>query len=231
MFARSQAVLLAAVAGLAAPAGEARAQNEFQPPPNSLALDDTGAVEAIQGNYVKFRSSKEEVWLLELRPETTVSIEGEADGSYLRPGLAVELTGSVNEKLTLDDPIEEIEVFSGKGRSSQGLFSPDESDEDAKPLKNPEVGKYRIRGRVRTVKDGTIVVAAGRFMISGKLGEEVKVKINLDDARKAKFGDKMTVKAWYYDITKPNPTLMRPGKALAEEVKITLSDPTDDKGR
>jgi hypothetical protein len=229
MSVKTQTRFLTILAAAAAWAAQAAAQNTFQAPPNSLALDDTGTVEAIQGNYVKFRSSKEDVWLLELRPQSTVLIEGEADASYLRPGLAVELTGSVNDKLTLDEPIEQIEVFSGKGRSSQGLFPPDESNEDAKPLRNPEVGKYRIRGRVRTVKDGQLVVAAGRFMISGKLGEEVKVKINLDDASKAKFGDKMMVKAWYYDTWKPNPALMRPGKALAENIKITLSDPTDKK--
>jgi hypothetical protein len=41
----------------------------------------------------------------------------------------------------------------------------------------------------------------------------------------------MKVKAWYPDTWKPNPAFMRPGKAWAEQVKITLSDPTETKGR
>lgn len=228
MFVKTQAMLTAVVLGLAVCA-EANAQKQFQAPANALALDDTGAVEAILGNVVKFRDSKENVWLLEVSPQTTVSIEGEADASYLHPGLTVELTGTVNKELTLDEDIEQVEVVGGKGRPSLGLFSPDDSDEDAKPLRNPEVGKYRIRGKVRRVKDGEMEVAAGRFKITGKLGDELKVKLNFDDARKAKFGDTMKVKAWYYDATKP--ILMRPGKALAEQIKITLSDPTDSKGR
>jgi hypothetical protein len=229
MLVKTQAFFSAAVVGLAAWAAEAHAQKEFPALPNALALDDTGAVEAIQGNLVKFRDSKENVWLLEVRPETTVLIEGEADASYLRPGLTVELTGSVNEKHALDEPIQQIEVLSGKGRPAQGLFSPDDDADEAKPLKKPEVGKYRIRGKVRSVKEGQLVVAAGRFMISGTLGDELKVKLTLDDARRAKFGDTMKVKAWYYDTWKP--ILMRPGKALAEDIKITLSEPTEGKGR
>lgn len=221
---RAQLLLAAGVLGLAMVPAGARAQDEFQAPANSLALEDTGTLDRMQGNFVWFRDSKNEPWRLQVVPQTTVSIEGEADADYLRPGLTVALTGEVNENSTLVEPIKEIEVIIGKGRPSLGLFSP-EVDGDAKPLRNPEAGKYRIRGRIASIKQGELLIVAGRLKINGKTSEKLKVKLTLDDASAAQFGDTMKVKAWYYDQGKPKPTLNLPGQALAEEVNITLSKP------
>jgi len=227
---RTQLLLAAGVFSLAlAPAG-ARAQGEFRAPPNSLILEDTGTLEGMQGNFVKFRDSKKDPWLLQVVRQTNVAIEGEADADYLRPGLTVELTGTVNQQGSLDEPIEEIEVLSVKGRPSLGLFSAEDETSD-KPIRNPEPGKYRIRGKLASFKDGELLIAAGRLKIAAKTAEELKVKLTLDDARSAKFGDTLKVKAWYYDQGKPNPTLNLPGKALAETVSITLSEPPSAKRR
>jgi hypothetical protein len=219
---RTQLLLAAAMLGLGLGASGATAQEKFPTPPNSLALEDTGTLEAMQGNVVKFRDSKNEAWLLTVVGQTTMSIEGEADENYLRPGLTIELTGEVNDKNELAEPIKELSVVEGKGRPSLGLFSP-ESGDDTKPVRNPTAGKYRIRGRVTGFKDSELAIAAGRWKIAAKVDPELKVKLTLDDPRAAKFGDSMTVKAWYYDQGKP--TLNFPGKALAEEIKITLTNP------
>jgi len=216
-------LLLAAAIGLGLGAGAA-AQDNFPTPPNSLALEDTGTLEAMQGNFVIFRDSKENLWRLTVVGQTAISIEGEADEHYLRPGLTIELVGEVNEKNEIAEPIKELEVIEGKGRPPLGLFPP-ESDDDSKPVRNPEAGKYRIRGRVATFKGGEILIAAGRWKIAGKVDDELKVKLNIDDVRAAQRGDTMQVKAWHYDAQKPNPTFNRPGQALAEQVKITLTNP------
>jgi len=221
---RTQLLLAAGVFGLALGRAGAHAQEQFQVPPNSLALEDTGTLEGMQGNFVKFRDSKKDPWLLQVLPQTTVSVEGEADADYLRRGMTIELTGTVNEDSTLAEPVGEIEVLSSKGRPSLGFFSTDD-DKNTRPVRNPEAGKYRIRGKLASYKDGELLVAVGRLKITGKIGEEVKVKLTLDDARSAKFGDTVKVKAWYYDQTKPNPALNLPGKALAETLSITLSEP------
>ncbi len=221
---RTRLLLAAGVFGLALGPAGAQAQGQFQVPPNSLSLEDTGTLEGMQGNIVNFRDSKKDPWRLHVVRQTTLSIEGEADADYLRPGMTVELTGTVNEDGTLSEPIKEIEVLSVKGRPSLGLFSPDKG-KNAKPVRNPEAGKYRIRGKLTSYKDGALLIAIGRLKITGKTGDELKVKLTLDDVRSAKFGDIVKVKAWYYDQNKPNPTFNRPGNALAEQVSITLSEP------
>jgi hypothetical protein len=227
---QSQLLLAAGVFGLALGPAGAHAQVEFPVPRNSLALEETGTLEGMQGNLVKFRDSKKDTWLLQVLPQTTVSVEGEADADYLRRGMTIELTGTVNEDSTLAEPVGEIEVLSSKGRPSLGFFSADD-DKDTRPVRNPEAGKYRIRGKLASYKDGELLVAVGRLKITGKTGQEVKVKLTLDDARNAKFGDTVKVKAWYYDQTKPNPALNLPGKALAETLSITLSEPPGAKRR
>jgi hypothetical protein len=215
-------LLLAAAIGLGLGVGAA-AQDSFPTPRDSLALEDTGTLEGMQGNFVIFRDSKDNLWRLTVIGQTTMAIEGEADADYLRPGLTAELTGEVNEKSELTEPIKEIEIVSGKARPSLGLFPPDA--EAAKPVREPEAGKYRIRGRVATFKDDELLIVAGRWKITGKVDKQLKVKLNVDDVRAAQRGDAMQVKAWHYDAQKPNPTFNRPGQALAEEVKITLTNP------
>ncbi len=227
MLLRTQGFLGTSLAGLVvclAPA-EVYGQVEFQPPQNSLALDDKGTLEAMQGNLVKFRDSNNDVWYLQVDARTTVSIVGEADFEYLRPGLTVELNGKINAEGTLDEPVKELTALNTKGRSPTGLFPPDDASPEARPIRNPKPGEYRIRGKVVSAKDGDLVIAAGRLKIAAKAADDLKVKLALDDPSLAQFGDEMKIKAWYYDLGKPNATLNRPGKALAEELTITLSKP------
>ncbi len=233
MFKTTPQLLAGTLAGLAIGLAGEDVQAQFQPPANSLALDEEGTLEGMQGNLLKFRDSKQEVWLVQVGPQSSVSIVGEADITYLRPGLTVELTGKVDDEATIAEPIAEIEVVNSKGRQPMGLFAPDETAEDAKPVRNPTPGDYRVRGRITSVKDGALEIAAGRLKISAQAAEDLKVILAVDDPRLAQFGDKTKVKAWYIDGGKPNPLVNRPGQAMAEEVNITLTNPppTGKRGR
>jgi len=215
--------LIGLVAGLASEPSRA----QFQAPANSLALEEDGTLEAMQGNQLKFRDSNQEVWLITVNGQTKVSIEGVADLSYLRPGMTVEFKGKVEADATLAEPLTEIEVVNSKGRQPIGLFSPDDDPETAKPVRNPAPGEYRVRGRVTRVKDGELDIAAGRLKLLAKAADDLKVKLSVDDPRLAQFGDQMKLKAWYYENQKPIPTFNRAGVALAEEVSITLQNLPD----
>ena len=62
----------------------------------------------------------------------------------------------------------------------------------------------------------------------------MKVTFSSDDLGVAQPGDTVKIKAWYYDNTKPVPTANLPGKAVAEEIAITLAsrcEPTGKKPR
>ncbi len=229
MWMRTQRLLAAGVFGLALGPAAAQAQGQFQVPPNSLSLEETGTLGGMQGNYIKFHDKNKDIWLLQVVPQTTVSIEGEAGADYLRRGLTIELTGQISEDSTLAESIKTIVVISSKGRLAMGLFSPDADDAKAKPVRNPEAGKYRIRGRVVSLKNGELLIAAGRLKISGKIDDDLKVKLTVNDARLAQFGDEMKVKAWYLDFAKAAPN--RLGRARAEEISIKLSNPPSRNGK
>ncbi len=206
-------------------AAAARAQVSFEAPENSLSLEETGTLESpLQGTVIKFRDKNKELWLLKVdAQQTQLSIEGEADLGDLRPGMTVELDGKIDETGKIAEPVESLTVLDVKRRPSMGLFSPDDAADDARPLRNPAPGSYHVRGKIKSVKDREITIAAGRIKVTCTAGEEFQVKLNIKDVRMAQPGDTMQVKAWYIDTWKPNPTFNTPGQAMAESLTITLS--------
>jgi hypothetical protein len=216
---------LACLIGLALWGG-ATARAQFQPPQDAREYEDSGTLEEVQGTYIKFRDSKNDVWLLETNDGTKVTVTGDADHEYLHsPALHVQITGQIDKKGVLQKEIEEIEICADPGKAALGLFVPAAGDAPAKPVRSAAAGTFLIKGRVISYKDGQLVVIAGNRKIIGKLGDGVAVSLNVDDPSLAQPGDTVKVKAWYYDKGRPVAAFNQPGQALAEEVKITLVKP------
>ncbi len=237
MFTKASKGIFAATLGAASwLSGEvARGQTDspaFQAPVNSVMFDDTGKLEGMQGSLIQFRDSKDAIWLLQVNQQTEVHIVGEAKFNYLRPGMLVELTGKIREDGAFEEPIAEFEVINPKGRPTLGLFEVGDKAPDAKPVREPVPGEYRVRARVVGVKADALNLVAGRLKLTGTPSDDAKVILAVDDPRLAQVGDEMRVKAWYYEVAKP--TMQRPGQALAETVDITLANPpvaTNKRGR
>jgi hypothetical protein len=204
---------------------------EFVAPPNSLSFEDKGTLEGYQQGYMKIRDSKSELWLLKIVPETAITVVGEAEIDYLRPGLSIEFSGQLDKKLALAKPIEEIEIINPKGKPALGLFAEGDDGADSKPARNPGPGPYRVRAKLANYKDGELTVAIGSRRITGSLADEVKISFTSNDPSVAAVGDAVEVKAWYYDNGKPLAALNRAGTAWAEEITITLAKPLAPTGR
>ncbi|MBI3836456.1 MAG: hypothetical protein HY288_00805 [Planctomycetia bacterium] len=228
---RSYSIFTAGLVGFAAWGVGPAARAQFEAPPNSVAFEDSGTLEAVQPGVLQFRDSKSEAWLLELIGTTKVTVEGEAESECLRPGLYVQLTGQIDKKGALAKEVDEIEIFSAQGKSSLGLFTEAETEPGAKPVRKAGAGTYRIKGKLASYKDGELVIMALDRKITGSTGADLKIKLNLDDPALGQAGDEVKVKAWYYDPYRPNPALNRPGKARAEEVTITLAKPLAHSGK
>jgi len=222
---RNYSILIAGLAGFGAWAFESAARAQFEPPANSLAFEDSGTLEDVQSGYLQFRDSKGDAWLLQLVDATKVTVEGEAENDCLRPGVYVQLTAEIDKRGALVKEVDELELFSAQGKSSLGLFSEAESDAAAKPVLKAGAGTYRIKGKLASIKDGELVIVVGNRKITGNVGADLKVSVDLDDPTLGQAGDKVDVKAWYYDPSRPNPALNRAGKALAPAVTITLAKP------
>jgi hypothetical protein len=228
---RNFSIFTAGLVGFAAWAGGATARAQFEAPPNSLAFEDSGTLEAVEPDVLRFRDSKSEAWLLKLVPETIITVLGEAESECLRPGVYVQLIGQIDKKGTLAKEVSELEILSAQGKSSLGLFPEAEAEGSSKPVRNAGAGTYRIKGKLVSYKDGELVIMAGNRKISGNVADDLTTKVNLDDPTLGQKDDKVEVKAWYTDPSKPNPALNRPGIALAQEVTITLSKPLAHSGK
>lgn len=200
-----------------------QAQAQFQAPANSLMMEETGKLEGMRGNILSFRDSKDAVWLVQVNPQTTVNIAGEAKLDYLRTGMLVQLKGTINEEGAFEEPVAELEVLNSKGKPTLGLFNVADNPDETKPVREPEAGEYLVRARVIGAKEDELNLVAGRLKLSAKPAEDLKVVLAVDDPSLAQPGDAMKLKAWFYDATRPN--AMQPGKALAESVDITLANP------
>jgi hypothetical protein len=229
---RTHSIISAGFAVLAVWAYGANVRGQFEPPPDSLRYEDTGKLEAVQPGALLIRDSKMEQWLLELAADTKVSVQGEAEVDCLRPGLFVQLTGNVDKKGVIKEPIDEIEIFSAQGKGAMGLFSASATDAAVKALRNPGAGEYRIKGKLASFHDREVAIAiGGNRKILGNTADELTVTLNLDDPSIAQVGDEVKVTAWYYERNKPNPVLMRPGRALVQEATITLAKPLAHTGK
>ena len=191
-----------------------------QQPQPPKTLDESGTVKDVSDGKIQFETAKNEMWLIQLSGETKLRVEGTAELSYLRGGLAVRFTGEFDKKGALSEDIKEIEIFTPQGKNGLGLFSDANSD---KPVRNAPAGSYEIRGKVTAFKDNEITVSAGTKKISGKVADDVAIKVSVEDTKDIRIGDAAKVKATYIDPQKPYQG--RPGSALGNEVEVTLSKP------
>jgi hypothetical protein len=204
---------------------------EFQAPPNTISLEETGSVEIYRPGFLQIRDSKKEAWILKILPETRLTVAGEAQLDYLRPGLSIQVEGELDKDFLLTKPIETIELVNSTGRPALGLFRPDVKGPDARPERNPGPGTYRIRGKLTSLKDDVLVMSIGSKRIAGELAKDAKVTFTSDDAAMAEAEDAVKAKFWYADSWKPIAAMNIPGKAYAEEITITLSKPLAPTGR
>ncbi len=218
---------LLALATMAAASFAQEEPPQFVAPPDTLPLEDDCTMEVYRSDLLQVRDSKMDVWILRLVPATTVSVTGQADVDYLRPGLSIQFDNELNKKGQLEQTISEIELL--PDRTTLGLFALD--DADSRPVRNPEPGAYRIRGKLAAVKQGQLTVSIGGRRYVGELADDVKINFSSDDPNVAEAGDAVKIKAWYYNNAKPISAMNIPGRAFAESISITLEKPLQPTGR
>ncbi len=227
---RIDSFFTAGLCGLLLWAAGSTTSAQFPEPPR-LRFEDKGTLEVVHSDVMQIRDSKSEAWLLSIGRDTKITVEGMAERECLRPGVFVKFTAEIDKKGSLKKPLAEIEITSAPGRGSLGLFPADDKA-DPKPLKALAAGSYVIKGKLASLKDGDLLVMAGRHKISGEVSkDELAVKLTTDDVSLAQAGDEVKVSAYYFDASRPNQTLARPGKAVAEEITITLAKPLSAGGR
>jgi len=178
------------------------------------AWSQQGTIQDVSATMVSIKTGADQVWLVRVDPKAKVQVEGTAEAGYLHAGLNVRFSGEIDKKGALQSDITQLEIFTPQDKRSIGLF-PAGGGPDAKPVRVVAAGKYEIRARVNTYKDGQLTVSAGGKKITGKLAPNAEIKVNAASLQMAQEGDTIRASGW-----KIGPT-----QAMANDIAVTLTKP------
>ncbi len=175
---------------------------------------------AVRGG-LQIATDGNELWNVRLpgKPDD-ISFTANAEVSFLRPGMYVQLSGVVNKKGQLAEPVSSLLIYTPQNRTDMGvypenaggeaanplagLFMPDEPESNEQPAKGKGVKRvvedqpYRIGGVLSSLKGERFTVSAGGVQIKGELSEKVKVRVSTSNLAFAQLGDKVEMEGWYY---------------------------------
>lgn len=137
---------------------------------------------------------------------------GQAETSWLRPGMIVRFATTLDKKGRMVEPISQLDVITLRpgyqigvsaesglnDKEGPGLF---QDKEPEKPAKKPAVQENTpvlIIGRLTEIKNGKFSIAAGGRPMKGELAEATRVSIDMNDLSLAKAGDKIEYQGWSY---------------------------------
>lgn len=177
------------------------------------AWSESGTVQDVASSMVSIKGANDHAWLVRVDPKTKVQVEGTAEAGYLHAGLTVKFSGEIDKKGVLQSEIKQLEIYTPRDKREIGIFA--EGAQDAKPVRNAPPGRYDIKAKVNTFKDGQLTVSAGGKKISGKVAADAEIKVNAGSLTFVQEGDSIRATGW-----KIGPT-----QAMATELTVTLAKP------
>jgi hypothetical protein len=178
---------------------------------NGVPREDVRAKVTIKGvrpGLLAVVSEQGEEWLVKIdaRPQD-ISYVAAAELNWLRPGMLVRFKNTFDSKgkpLALVDQLEvitlrpdtQLGLIPDSKLGGGGLFA--DTDEPQKKASAPDSASFTVAGKLRGLKNGTMLVAAGRVMVQSKLSDKAKVSVDISDYSLARDGDLAELTGWYY---------------------------------
>ena len=199
--------------GNANPNAQARAAMETPTPfERSFTIQDVGTL----GLKVMFDNGSEGV----IAPDKACKIDvtGTADPAFLslKSGLMVKFNAQIDKKGRATAPLNELEIVTMQTANEK------EGDSEKGSAKKPAasaLGPGIILGHVTEYKNNELTVqTTDGQQVKAELGANPAIKVHVSEFRGfAQPGDKVDVKGYFVPA--------QPSKAMAREMKITLSSP------
>lgn len=200
--ARASLVALLAAAGLVVAPQAAPAQiRVFQ------ALK--GKVVAVSGAVVQWTDATNADMYVQLVEPTRIKVTGEAEVSFLQPGMYVRFPAKISKRGKIADDIEELTIFTPGDGYMVGLYEDGEVDP-----KEPE-NKYFVAGQIDSFKNGLYTIETGDDSFKIRLSDEVKINLETRDLSYVKADDEITITGGGENKT----------QILATEIEIKLTEP------
>lgn len=205
-------VLAAGLLSLATVA-PARAQRRRPPqaPPGgqSTAADVSGQFVALEGDVIQLVDQQQQPYLAKFNLErASVLILGQADASFLRPGLFVRFQCPLDERghSPPDEELEKLSLVTPGPTAYPGVTSED--------LSNPNA-PYDVIGQIKSLRKGKMVVLAGEAQVTVKVSPDAEIEVKVTDLSWCTPGDPITVKGRF----------VGPGQILCDLVEVKMREP------
>jgi hypothetical protein len=167
----------------------------------------SGTVAGVRPGMIMYRDVNNKECYAKIDKDTRrVVVTGVAEASALRPGMSVRFHATLSRRGEAEDPIAELTIFSPTAGDVPGVLPDDPNDKNS---------QMWVAGLIRTVKDDTITVQAGRNTVKAKLAELAKIKLEVSDYSLAQEGDTIKILGKGY----------QPDKVIAGEIEIQLAKP------
>jgi hypothetical protein len=168
-----------------------------------------GKVVSVSNGVIQWTdASKAEMYAIYAEP-TSIKVTGEAEPSFLRPGMYVRFGAEITKRGKIVDDIEELTIFTPGDGYTIGVF------EDGPVNPKDSASKYFVAGQIDSYKNGLFTIETGEDSFKVKLSDDVKIKIETHDLSIAKADDEITLTGGGEDKT----------KIIATEITIELAEP------
>ena len=137
------------------------------------------------------------------------SFVGNADASWLRPGMIVKFTSRFKTNGQAESPVGQLAVVTldkdtklgakAKVRlGRKGLFSTEPTEQKARRKKKRPVGPtLDVVGRITKIRAGKIQIATGRVVVQIQLTQDARINVDVADPRWIQLGDAVSVEGWH----------------------------------
>ena len=185
---------------------------------NAKPIKVEGAIKSVKDNIITVSSGRDNTVMVMVPPNATLAVTGTAEIAGVTAGMNVDFTAELNKQGELQGEVKELTLRDATDVSVKpGAYDPSDTD-GAKPLRGLKDGSnsYLIHAKVRSNKDGEIVVAAtGIPAIKLKLASDCVISVNFKNPHLASPGDGIIV----------NGKQVQPGQVYGEDVTIKLTLP------
>jgi hypothetical protein len=193
--------------------------------PRPLPINGSGEIVAFRPGFLQVKTAAGD-WLMKIEaPPEKIVLQGTALASWLRPGMLVRFSTTLDKKGVAQTPIEELFVFTPNPQYRIGVFPDsellfDEAEQDKgqnlrKRRRAKTEGRYLVAGRLTSLRSGAMRVDAGQN-VRAQLAENAKIQVDvLGDYSLVRKGDKVEFVGHYYEK----------GKGILRDVTITAASP------
>lgn len=182
---------LAALCGLGLFVGGAAAQ---QPMPKQIRGFKGKLAQPLpdgSGIAVTDPTKNNAIAVVKIGPSTKLTVEGTADLSYLGPGVAIDFNAEMNRVGKVEGEIDKLTVCE-IDQTDTPVVEPEDVTQPL-PKDRNAMAKMHVRGTIRSIKNGLMLVQAPGVSVKAKLAASPTIKVAVHNPSWAQPGDPVLV--------------------------------------